>query len=464
MVATVLAQDLIRRDIEIVDLRLKKTFDSNYLKKLTNRLKYQIYQYFDGKPEGKIIFLSTNKFHIVVPALIAIWELGAAIFCNDVDPKVQKLPYFKKFFDVVDLVITDFYNNDIWIDSNKILTIDYLNLDDQKEFNTKFSVSNKDIAYYTTSSGTTSDPKLLSFTHQQTVMMSEYIRKLLVSDYQTVVPFHFKTLHHGSLFNSFALPMLSSTQIHYTAQYTDFGSKFIEKICKDFVNNKITHFLSPYNWIREFAKVPDCDLENLTLCTIQGNTDQEMQDLLTRFKPKQVINYFGCSEVGTVFVGVTNKNNVNEYNPNRFDTLIEYLDLEVHQNFIKVKWKHSDQWHIIADKIDVIDKKYWFRGRDLTFTVGDKQLDLKVFADALKEYLRTEQLIVVPDYSNQLLYLATFDIELQDDDFCKLNDSLMTKFGKEFLLSKHHKFDANELLFGMKISGPLLLFLFRTES
>ena len=457
-----LAHELIKKDIEIVDIHLNKHFNSRYLDNLTKKIKQEIYKKFNGKTQNKIIYIGTNEFQFVVPALIAVWELGAAVFCNDSDPAVQKLPYFQKFFDVVDLAIISQQNPNAWGDKSKILFINpnyFENLHNQVEYD--ITVADDAVAYYTTSSGTTSDPKLLSFNHRQTVMMAEHLKDIIVDDSNDVRPFHFKTLHHGSLFNSFALPMLSTTKIHYTGQYRDFGDKFIEKFCQNVLAYKISHFLCPYNWIREFTKVPSYNLENLTLSTIQGNTDKEMIDLFERFNVKKVVNYFGCSEVGTVFTSVTTKDNIDSYNPNRFTDLIPYLELKINDSSISIRWKDENEWFTTADKIEFVDGAYWFRGRDLWFEVGNKKIELKTFFDYVKNKIKTDQLTLVPDYLKKSLYLASYTTDISTEQLLELNADLLTEFGEEFTISKCNRFDTKDILFGMKVNGPLLLFLFR---
>lgn len=454
---------MIRRDIEIFDVELNKNFDSVYLDNLTKKIKQEIVNRFNGNTQNKIIYIGVNDFQFVVPALIAVWELGAAVFCNDSAPEIQKLSYFQKFFDKVDLALIPTGPHAPWGDKSKILAVnpnDFSDLSTTLESNS--SVNEQTVAYYTTSSGTTSDPKLLSFTHRQTVMMAKHIKDIIVDDDdKNIRPFHFKTLHHGSLFNSFALPMLSSAKIHYTGQYKYLNDKFINKISQDFTKYNISHFLCPYAWIRDFTKVPSCNLENLTLSTIQGNTDKEMIDLFERFNVKKVVNYFGCSEVGTVFTSVTTKDNLTSYNPNRFTDLLPYLDLEIDHSLISIRWKNENEWFKTADKIEFVDGAYWFRGRDLWFEIGDKKVELTPFFEYIQRNLMSDQLTLVPDYSKNLLYLASYTFDISEERLSDLNANLLIEFGKEFTIAKCHRFDTKDLLFGMKISGPLLLFLFR---
>ena len=155
-------------------------------------------------------------------------------------------------------------------------------------------------------------PKLIPFTHYQTIILSEEIKQYLDLN-ENCRPYHFKTLHHSSLFNSFALPLLSCCQEHYCGLFQNRAGNFLNQVTKALKQHSLTHFLVPYNWIRNFGNVPSVDFgKNLTLVVIQSNTDQEMKDFFARFNPKQVINYFGCSEVGTMFISRTTQENLQE--------------------------------------------------------------------------------------------------------------------------------------------------------
>jgi hypothetical protein len=204
------------------------------------------------------------------------------------------------------------------------------------------------------------------------------------------------------------------------------------------------------------------DLENLvTLITIQGNTSDEMNDLFNRFAPKQVLNYFGCSEVGTMFISRTTKDNVHEYNPNRFYDIIPHIDYKILDNTVECKWKHLDQWFVLADKMVEKNGNIWHYGREIAFVVDDQTLMLADLNRLIEQELNTSQFIAVTDHQQQKLYLALFQEDLTAQDLEKLNIKIRQKFSPVFYISDVHRFDRSELLFGMKVNGPLLLYLFR---
>lgn len=462
-----LAYELIRRDIEIVDLYTNQHHSSEEIFNYTQCLKHSIYHGLKGKTVNKIVFVDTNNFFVVVCSMIAAWELGASLFLNDVDPKVKDLPYFKKFYDVIDVVIGPVKNSK-WIPTDSL----HINVDDyvkqKKIINNKFNetldqpVTQDSVCYYTTSSGTTGDPKLLSFTHYQTVTISNEIKQYLGLT-SVDRPYHYKTLHHSSLFNSYALPFLNVCKTHYTGLFLGGAAKFLTTLCNHIQTFNLTHFLTPYNWIRNFNDIESVKFSvPLTLVTVQGNTDYEMKDLFNRFNIKQVVNYFGCSEIGTMFTSRTTLANLDQYNPNRFHDITSYIDYKILTNTVECKWKHTNDWVVLADKMyKDEDGSIWHYGREVAFTINDQTLILHDLNQLIEEEIGTSQFIAVPDYKLQLLYLAVFQENLSADRLAKLNIKIQQTFSPVFFISDVHQFDPTELLFGMKISGPLLLYLFR---
>lgn len=469
-IQNVLAQDLIRRNIQIVDLYEKITYSSEEIRNYTQFLKHKIYKELNGYTHGKVVYVNINDFFIVVCSLIATWELGAGIFLNDVDGKIKSLPYFKKFYEVIDVVIGTKSLNQWWIPKNTVLisTDDFQiqknQLVEESNFVIDKPVTADSICYYTTSSGTTGDPKLLSFTHYQTVTLSNYIKDYLsLDDYAR--PYHYKTMHHGSLFNSFALPLLNSCSTHYCGLFTGRATEFLEKVNDQIKFYNLSHFLVPYNWIRNYNEINDVNFDNhLTLVTIMGNTNSEMIDLFNRFRPKQVCNYFGSSEVGTMFISRTTKANLDDYNPNRFTDIVPTIDYELLENQVKVKWKNQKDWYVLSDRIVKTDNGLWYYGRDLYFESNGQKLEIAKLNNFLKEYLDTDNFTLVPDYKLEKLYLNLYDKDFFQDQVNDLNIAISNAFSPNFILADIYNFNKADVEYGMKISGSLLLFLFRERN
>lgn len=464
------AQDLIRRDIEIIDLHLKATHTAEEIRNYTQHLKNQIYNSLDGDTVDKIVFVDTNNFFIVVCSMIAAWELGGSIFLNDSDPKVKSLPYFQKFYQVIDVVIGD-RESKVWLPESAI----HVSTDQYMQEKTKpvelfdrplaKPITQETVCYYTTSSGTTADPKILPFTHYQTVTISNEIDQYLnlTGDER---PYHYKTLHHSSLFNSYALPLLNRTKTHYSGLFPGGAEQFLGNLFQQISQYKLTHFLCPYDWLRNINELKPIELESpLTLITIQGNTNEEMTKLLDLFNIKQVINYFGTSEVGTMFISRTTKDNVKDYNPNRFVDVTSYIDYEFLKNKVKVKWKHIDDWYVLGDKIvQEDDGTIWLYGRDIRLEWQGQEIEFIKLQEFVKQYLNSPEFILVPDYQREKIYLNLYNKKINEDDLKNLNIGIAQHFGEVFKIVDYFNFAPQDLQFGMKVNGPLLLYLFRERN
>jgi len=462
-----LAQDLIRTDIEIVYADTGRVYTSQEIQNTVNYLKQEIYKICNGNTTGKIVYINTNDFLIVVAGMRATWELGAAIWLNDTDPKVRSLPYFEEFYNIIAISIN--INDDYLADKGAAISM--------KEFDPSIPVENfsgpldqpitqDTVAYYALSSGTTGNPKALPHSHYQTVEISNFIKEYLELN-EASTPLHYKTLHHASLFNSFALPFFNSCKTHYYSKLEDLQNNNsdaarVNKLCKLMSDLKITNFLVPYNWMGYFCHADTVNFnENLTLCCILDCDYDKMQDLFNRLNIKQVVNYFGCSEIGTMFMSRTTHNNVQNYSAQRFQDVTPYIDYELYDNYAKVKWKNKTDWVILRDKITVENNRLWFHGRSLTFELNNKTINLPDLESVVKELLNTSDFTLVPDYKKQKLYLAIYDNETVD--LTGLNNSIKQQFGPEFYISDCNNFVRSEVLIGMKSSLPFLQWYFQNK-
>lgn len=461
-----LAHELIKKDIEIVYVDSGKVYDSNKIDFIVNALKHQIYQKLQGKTVGKIAFINTNDFLTVITSMRACWELGMALFLNDVDAKIKDLDYFKNFYKVIDISIVGKKSKFELTYSDVSLTdIDFSQ--DLEKFNLPLDkeISDETICYYAISSGTTGDPKILPHTHYQTVTISNFIKDYLKLN-EASKPLHFKTLHHSSLFNSFALPLLNSCRTHYfseqliTVKDTD---SFAKKCYSIFDKLNITNFLIPYNWIKYFA-TQECDYNfnrNLTFCCIADCDYDKMQLLFEKFNIKQVVNYFGCSELGTMFLARTTHDNVKNYRAQHFYDVTPYIEYELHEERVLAKWKHQSEWTVLKDKITHTDDSIWYHHRSLLFERGDHSINLNELSNFLKDRLDVKDFVLVPDFKYQDLYLAILDSESSSVDIHTLNREIQQQFGTDFFIKDYRVFEYDQVLLGMKANSTLMLWVFR---
>lgn len=443
--------------------------------------KQELYELFKGQTVGKIAYLYTNEIFHIVSILKASWELGCIVFAADYNAQYENIPEFKRFYNFIDVVIghADGHSNtSVNIFSNKphvyienqSLQSDINQYPVSYDLNQPINGSTPAVATHT--SGTTGFPKLVYFSHQQILDITR-AEVELNGIKSTDIGLHIKTLHHGSLFLNYAMPLLSTCTEHHCIHNQDAGYawnskdpalEFLTKQLNYAITHDITKIMIPYNWIRRLPEIAQVDLKNrVSINTIMGPTDDEMRQILHKFNPKNIINMWGCTEVGSVFHSVTDKSNVDSYNPNHFDHINKDIDYVIEPNYILLKWKNTDEWNKIADQFVEHPGHLQWLGRTSTLTVNGQSISI----GALKEFLEIEfdtiHFSIVPDFELNCVYLAVFDDAIPID-LQVINAKTTVALGAEYKFSQITKLNYLKLLHGMKPSQPLLLYTFRTNT
>lgn len=467
------ASEIIGLDYTII--HGENIYGSKDIDKAAAYYKQSLYETFQGKTVGKVIHLWTNEFFHIVAALKASWELGCTIFAADYNPGYFQIPEFKNFHDFIDVVIG---HKDTHVNPSKDVCpnkphiyIEHWDreLSSKTDYVLDQALDHNTPAVITHTSGTTGFPKLRYFSHQQVINIAQFEREMNQID-SSDVGMHIKTLHHGSLFLNFALPLLTVCKTHHCIHNYHVRDNitstdprlFLQYQLEYAVKNNITKFMIPYNWIRFLPEVEPIDLEQkVSIHTIVGPPNDEMRIILEKFNPKNVTNMWGCTEVGSVFHSVTDKQNVESYNPNHFEIVNPYIDYTINPDHLLLKWKTDSEWNKIADKFVQHDQYLQWLGRTSTININDHAVSISRLKDFIEQKFDTVHFAIVPDYELNLLYLAVFDQRLEDLD--QINHQVVTELGHDYKLSQIVKCDYGKHLHGMKPSQPLLLYMFRNR-
>jgi hypothetical protein len=452
--------DLLRKDLKIYCTN--GLFDAGRIDQRSKIIKNQIYNFFSGDTTKKNIYIYTNDLTIILPAIIAIWELGASVVVHDYTPGWHDHPGFKDFYSYIDLVLLPSTVTD-----KMTLPSVSLDLESNDTLDLVVDVELDWPAVITHTSGTTRIPVPIQISHQDAIGLVK--KNIEVFDFDLHDRFlHYKTLHHGSLFLNYAIPAMSVSDQHFfITNDTDLTpEEFLDNALKVCQNDNITFWLIPYNWIRRIPNLPteSYDLSKLTLITVMGPTTDEIQKIFDKTNVKEIFNNFGCTEVGSLFLSKTNKNNVGDYNPNRFYIVNNEVDLEFHSNYFKVKHKSCSEWNIIGDIFEIdANNSYWWRGRCNIVNNENKYLQITEISKFLEEYFSNLDFSLVPDFELNKIYLAVFSKKINintTDVQADLNKKLFEITQLTNTISKVSYF-TNNFIIGMKPSQPLLLYSFR---
>jgi acyl-CoA synthetase (AMP-forming)/AMP-acid ligase II len=453
--------DFLRKDLKIYCTN--DLFDAGQIDHRSKIIKNQIYNFFSGNTTKKNIYIYTNDLTIALPAIIAIWELGASVVVHDYNPGWESHPKFKDFYSYIDLVLlpSSVVKNNITL-PNLLL--------DLKSNDTLDLVVDVELdwpAAITHTSGTTRIPVPIQISHRNAIGLVK--KNIEVFDFNSNDRFlHYKTLHHGSLFLNYAIPAMSVSDQHFFITNNTRWSteEFLDNALKVCQNNNITFWLIPYNWIRRIPNLltESYDLSKLKLITVMGPTTDEIQKIFDKTNVKEIFNNFGCTEVGSLFLSKTNKNNIGDYNPNKFYIINNEVDLEFHSNYFKVKHKSCSEWNVIGDMFEIdSNNSYWWRGRCNIVNNENKYLQITEISKFLEEYFSNLDFSLVPDFELNKIYLAVFSKEINintTDVQADLNKKLFEITQLTNTINKVSYF-TDDFIIGMKPSQPLLLYSFR---
>jgi hypothetical protein len=466
MTDAVFLHDMIRPDVKIHHPETGQLFDADYLDNLECFLMGKIYHCLDGQTVDKTCVIWSNDLPLIIPTLRAAWKLGMAIAVHDINVGYTDHPAFRDFYRFLDLVVVENeITNGFFPDKKKVgikqfdpgvqyPAVDYV-LDRPIDAST--------VAVRTHSSGTTGFPKILDITHSTAREIVKHVAELFQFD-ESDRPLHLKTLHHGSLFLNYAMPLLSVCQDHYwIAPAQNVSKSVITHQCLQLCSEKkLTAWLVPMGLVDRIVDCAAVHCPDLTLISIKGVSRDSLEVLLKQFGIKQFCNLWGCTELGAMFLSKTNLENLADYNPNRFDIKNPYVDYEIQADFVRARHRDSDLWHIIADRFLEVDDgaRLWWLGRTAHLVVDGRTVDINVLAQTLTDLYQTTNFVIVPDFEMNRLYLAMFDDRISSD-IAQVNHRVTQVLGSSYQIDMITRVQEAVMDFGMKPPQPLLLYMFR---
>jgi len=461
-----------------------KTLSPYEIQRYKNFYKKEIYNKLQGNTVGKVVLIWSNNLDVILPALKAIWELGAAISVHDFSLNVVTHPLFKNFYRHIDLIIGPPLAESVlsylphvnaletkmsypeYVDGQsgqEIFPLNY-NLYPDVHYQLNDTVSENTICCVTHTSGTTGEPKIVKTTHRVAIDLVQENIKLFEFGVDDRV-LHHKTLHHGSLFLNYAIPAFVTTNQHYwTVQKTsETITAFMEK-CLDLCHAEhISKWLIPYRFISKLSRpdIKSCNISSTSLITAVGPSQDEIKSIFAKHDPVAVYNNFGCTELGTLAISKTQADTIAEYAPNRFTKINSLIDWKIFPTFFKAKFKSETEWKTIGDIVKFSNGVFCWEGRNTFLTFNQQKIQISDLEKWTRSHLKTSSFSLVPDFEINSLYIAVFDKNLtvtlsSINQALKLSDNL-----KDCFFSKLDCIEFKDVVQGIKPSQPVLLSYFR---
>jgi hypothetical protein len=473
---------LIRSDCTVVCPN-GKILTAEKIHTLKNFYKKKIYEKLNGETVGKTAIIWSNNLDVVIPAITALWELGAAISIYDYDQELIDHPTFKNFYTHIDLIIGPPSVDHCFIDKPHLPALETIlsetswvleKLDVEPEwiptvdefpdveYTLNKPITKDTLAVVTHANGSTGDVNMIEISHFQAYQT--VIDAIALYDFsENDCVMHFKTFWHGSLFLHHGVPGLASTKNHvwFMQQSKKSPTELVQDIVKLCKQYQITKVLLPYDWTNLLSECIG-DLSNTSVHTIFSPTPEFMKQIFEKVNPKKIYNSFGSTGVGTVAISETDKNNLENYNPQKFDILNKSVDIKINKYSFDCKHATDIYWRTVNDRIEIVNDALFYKGRNSIIVMDDQEIDITELENFLKNYLPYNQYILVPDFKLNCFYLA-FSTNRQPEikSLDEINTEIRNHFNKSASIKK-----LNKVVFssqGMRNSIPLLIWLFQNQ-
>jgi hypothetical protein len=479
--------DIIRGDC-VIRCPNGKIVGSDYIRTLTNVYKKRIFDQLNGQTVGKVGLIWSNKLDTILPCIKAMWKLGCVVSVHDYHKAIVNHPAFKNFYSHIDFVVGTPDSNEIFPDLPHIpapeTQLDFLSyiweVPEREiyqfsaedfpdiEYNLDKPLGPNSTAVVSHTSGTTGDPKIFGISHSDAIdLINENIKIFNFNENDRVG--HFKTLHHGSLFLNYAMPAFATSRDHYwfieNKKSIEQSDKILSSAMQFCADNGLTKLMIHYRFFNEenLKKSDSTDISKTSVITIVSPKLDFLTQFFDKFNPACVYNNFGCTEIGTIAVSKTTKETLTDYAPNKFNIINEIIDIMPKELCFLVKYKTQTEWKEIGDFITLESDGLTFHGRNNKINIRENLYNILDIHQSLNT-LGLKNFSLVPDFSNQSLYLAFFEQE----EYTKftleeINKDLEKLFDDPSLILKSACFSLNSMIQGIKPSQPLLLYAFRKQ-
>lgn len=269
-----------------------------------------------------------------------------------------------------------------------------------------------DVAFCCTSSGTTGDPKLISYTHKFLYDLCQHNWKDIgYNENDTML--HYSSLNHGGVI-TLLLSALMICKGHYFQTFSSYKDKVQDDI-KACIKNNVTKIFfangGEASCFIEALHEYDLRLPNTTILLLSFICPDWCK-AIKQGRLRSAASLFGCSEIcGPVFLPHLDSSNVDSFNPRYLgEPMTRYYDTKIIDNRIHTKLKDGREFvfdDVVSDEGYLISKNRLQKINDIDIN----QLDIIELVG--KHCSRYSFEVFIDEIYNEL-YLITSSKDLHD--------------------------------------------------
>ena len=269
-----------------------------------------------------------------------------------------------------------------------------------------------DVAFCCTSSGTTGDPKLITYTHKFLYDLCQHNWKDIgYNENDTML--HFSSLNHGGVI-TLLLPSLMICKKHYFRTFLS-DVNGIDKIIKECIENNVTKiFFANGGEVSCFIEAlieHDVRLTDTTILLLSFICP-DWRIAIKQKRLRSVVSLFGCSEIcGPVFLPYLDSSNVDTFNSRYLGApMTGYYDTKIIDSRIHTKLKDGREF--VFD--DIVRNNGYFISKNRLQKINDVDINPLDIIELLEGYCSRYAFEVYVDEIYNELYLITSSQALYD--------------------------------------------------
>jgi len=442
-----------------------------------DKWKYLLVTKYNAKPNLTFGFTVSITDIRYLSLFFAVCELGMQFVVYQRPNKPSDLKNYKiDIFKPIDLMVYDDvnYNDDIVkafisefssqsFDIKEIdeLQMDTLSLDEFNKISQEIFATPSSNLLLTTSSGTTSVPKLIKHSHEFFYDLCS--RNCSVMNFaQEDIILHTRNLHHGSSVGVFFLPSLRSSQNHYSLNFQEedclplvqaLSSKNITKILVS--NNSII------DSILKIMLEKDIKLKQLTIFNLSFLKNEWIYYCKEKYL-NSIQSIFGCNETsGPIFLPYINElTDISLFdNKNMGEELDNFYSVNIDNSALNVNLASYDKRVSTNDNFKITNKNYFYLGRDNLFRIQDREIDFSKLQKFIKLKISSDHELIF-DQEEEQIYLALFDAK-DNVDLKILNLEIEKAFDDSYKISNCRILNKHAYMYGIKLDFEELRKFFR---
>lgn len=378
--------------------------------------------------KGDKVVLGTTVWPEYLIWFFAIAELGGSFLISD-SPEIYNsnvIDYRLSLYDKIDHFIFSHNDHSSFSSLRNIFIHEraYLNYKTDKKISVSILCNPNDILLYSTSSGTTSIPKVVHHSHEFFYdLMLRNIRAFNLKDYDRCL--HTKNLHHGSVLGVYFLPTIMKCKNHFWQVMPTvdvWQDDFLHYIKKYKLNRCLLYSTNQLTTINSIMR-PSFAKHKIYFNVLAGFKHEHIKNLIDNCN-HQIVSIFGCTETsGPIFLLQINRDNYLTQSLNNFGKLLDdFYEVELDETkILNVKMPNGD---IIStgDQFELKDDEFYHIRRVVGVKINHVPIYLDLLAEVVNKFPIENskfrhgiEFDLVLDSGRQLIYLrSNFNVSLED--------------------------------------------------